>query len=78
MDDKSRVSREAQARFREGLGVKLPGATRPPTDRQALYSGDGRLGARKSAYLPRLENTGASGPPAYISLEERRELVGSR
>jgi cytochrome c peroxidase len=29
MDDKSRVSREAQARFREGLGVKLPGATRP-------------------------------------------------
>ena len=29
MNDKSRVSREAQARFREGLGVKLPGATRP-------------------------------------------------
>jgi hypothetical protein len=29
MDDTSRVSREAQARFREGLGVKLPGATRP-------------------------------------------------
>ena len=31
MDDTSRVSREAQARFREGLGVKLPGATRPST-----------------------------------------------
>jgi hypothetical protein len=29
MDDTSRVSREAQARFREGLGVQLPGATRP-------------------------------------------------
>jgi hypothetical protein len=29
VDGKSRVSREAQARFREGLGVKLPGATRP-------------------------------------------------
>src|SRR5262252_9623889 len=28
MDDTSRVSREAQARFREGLGVQLPGATR--------------------------------------------------
>ena len=31
MDDTSRVSREAQARFREGLGVQLPGATRPST-----------------------------------------------
>jgi len=29
VDGTSRVSREAQARFREGLGVKLPGATRP-------------------------------------------------
>jgi hypothetical protein len=29
MDGTSRVSREAQARFREGLGVKPPGATRP-------------------------------------------------
>src|SRR5215472_958971 len=29
LNGKSRVSREAQARFREGLGVKLPGATRP-------------------------------------------------
>ena len=38
MDDTSRVSREAQARFREGLGVKLPGATRPPTDRQHMAS----------------------------------------
>jgi len=25
---KSRVNREVQARFREGLGVKFPGATR--------------------------------------------------
>src|SRR5262249_3811804 len=32
MDDKSRVSREAQARFREGLGVQFPGATRPATN----------------------------------------------
>ena len=29
VDGTSRVSREAQARFREGLGVKFPGATRP-------------------------------------------------
>ena len=29
LNGKSRVSREAQARFREGLGVQLPGATRP-------------------------------------------------
>jgi hypothetical protein len=29
MDDTSRVSREAQARFREGLWVQFPGATRP-------------------------------------------------
>jgi hypothetical protein len=32
MDDTSRVSREAQARFREGLGVQFPGATRPSTN----------------------------------------------
>ena len=32
LNGKSRVSREAQARFREGLGVKLPGATRPGTE----------------------------------------------
>jgi hypothetical protein len=32
MDDTSRVSREAQARFREGLGVQFPGATRPATE----------------------------------------------
>jgi len=31
MDGTSRVSREAQARFCEGLGVQLPGATRPRT-----------------------------------------------
>jgi hypothetical protein len=34
----SRVSREAQARICEGLGVRLPGATRPPTDRQHMAS----------------------------------------
>src|SRR5215831_16786413 len=32
MDGTSRVSREAQARFREGFGVKLPGAKRPSTE----------------------------------------------
>src|SRR5215813_9508675 len=31
MDDTSRVSREAQARFCERLGVRFPGATRPNT-----------------------------------------------
>ena len=36
MDDTSRVSREAQARFREGLGVQFPGATRPTTDLSVL------------------------------------------
>jgi len=29
IDDTCRVSREAQARVREGLGVQFPGATRP-------------------------------------------------
>jgi len=29
MDDTSRVSREAQARICERLGVRFPGATRP-------------------------------------------------
>ena len=29
MGGTSRVSREAQARFREGLGVRFPGPTRP-------------------------------------------------
>jgi hypothetical protein len=28
LDDKSRVNREIYARFREGLGMKLPGPTR--------------------------------------------------
>jgi hypothetical protein len=32
MDDTSRVSREAQARFREGLGVQVVGATQPSTE----------------------------------------------
>ena len=36
MDGTSRVSREAQARFCEGLGVQLPGATRPSTDVRVL------------------------------------------
>ena len=38
MNDKSRVSREAQARFREGFGVQLPGATRPSTELHPLIS----------------------------------------
>ena len=29
MDGTSRVTGDGQARFREGLGVKFPGATRP-------------------------------------------------
>ena len=36
LNGKSRVSREAQARFREGLGVQLPGATRPTTDQRSV------------------------------------------
>src|SRR5215468_5035468 len=32
LNGKSRVSREAQARFREGLGVQFPGATRPSAE----------------------------------------------
>src|SRR5262249_6893557 len=34
MDGTSRVSREAQARICECLGVRFPGATRPATDLQ--------------------------------------------
>jgi hypothetical protein len=36
MNGTSRVSREAQARFREGLGVQFPGATRPSTERRLV------------------------------------------
>ena len=42
MDDTSRVSREAQARFCEGLEVQFPGATRPTTERSdKIFSSDG-------------------------------------
>jgi hypothetical protein len=44
MDDTSRVSREAQARFREGLGVRLPGATRPCSDRSSALERSERWG----------------------------------
>src|SRR5215470_13420785 len=37
MDDTSRVSREAQARFCEGLGVQLPGATRPGIEKNSNF-----------------------------------------
>ncbi len=33
LDDKSRVSREVHARFREGIGGKFPGSTRLPLSR---------------------------------------------
>src|SRR6516225_7618477 len=70
MNDKSRVSREAQARFREGLGVKLPGATRPSTDRSsALEIGNTGLMAQHS---------GASTARArfHFLLEQYAPLVG--
>ena len=35
---KSRVNREVQARFREGLGVKFPGATRQDSNRTTSYA----------------------------------------
>jgi hypothetical protein len=40
LNGKSRVSREAQARFREGLGVQLPGATRPPDQQTDVKTPD--------------------------------------
>src|SRR4030095_2659273 len=36
MNGTSRVSREAQARICERLGVRLPGATRPSTDHDSI------------------------------------------
>jgi len=58
-DGTSRVSREAQARFREGLGVKLPGATRPSTEARdglKLNPGRGRflgpLGGSSQSFKP--------------------------
>jgi hypothetical protein len=36
---KSRVNREVHARFCESLGVKFPGATRPPGTFQAVARG---------------------------------------
>ena len=38
MDRTSRVSREAQARICERLGVRFPGATRPSTGIRLLFS----------------------------------------
>ena len=38
MDGTSRVSREAQARICERLGVRLPGATRPRGETHRAYS----------------------------------------
>src|SRR5262245_47520919 len=45
MDGTSRVSREAQARICERLGVRFPGATRPSTEVEART----RVGSRQPA-----------------------------
>jgi len=47
MGGTSRVSREAQARFREGLGVKFPGPTRP---RGAIPRADSAVSGNEYPY----------------------------
>src|SRR5262249_34838080 len=53
LNGKSRVSREAQARFREGLGVQLPGASRPPIWIQPASTEPRRLGTGHTLSLLR-------------------------
>jgi hypothetical protein len=58
LDGTSRVSREAQARFCEGLGVQLPGATRPPIESRTPamscgVKGGGTSGEAKETYHSR-------------------------
>ena len=61
MDNKSRVNREIYARFREGLGVKLPGPTRH-RDGLAIWS-------------KRLEGGTYAVPLAESADERRREIT---
>ena len=80
MNGTSRVSREVQARFREGLGVKLPGATRPPYDEIRKPFGVTHSGIRLQLTRRRL---GPNPPqdklfimrePKAISTSAKREL----
>jgi len=61
LDNKSRVNREIYARFREGLGVKLPGPTRH-RDGFAMWS-------------KRLEEGTYAVPFGDASEERRREIT---
>ena len=60
MDDTSRVSREAQARFCEGLGVQIPGATRPSIERRLA-----RLGFMEVSDTVREDDNCAGAPASF-------------
>ena len=81
MNDTSCVSREAQARIRESLGVKLPGATQPsaelPFINIAAYLGSNRTRSDHDSFFHQISEmlVTAKGADNQVSvISSRSEL----